>query len=67
MDQKKGTGKLGKLAFGVLLLFLTPVLLFVKPTTEWAIFRDVALLIWWAFIVWLLVTGVKESKARNSK
>jgi hypothetical protein len=57
-QQKENT----KLFFGMLLLFLTPVFLFVKPTTESAVFRDLALLIWWAFILWLLVTGRKESK-----
>lgn len=56
-----------KLLCGVLLLFLTPVLLFVKPVTKEAVLRDLLLLIWWAFIFWLLVTGTKESKPAGSK
>jgi hypothetical protein len=56
-----------KLFWGVLLLFLTPVLLFVKPVTKEAVLRDVLLLIWWGFILWLLVTGKKESKPADSK
>jgi hypothetical protein len=64
VDQQKGKGKL---FFGVILLILTPVFLFVKPTTGWAVIRDLMLLIWWAFIFWLLVTGLTEAKPTNSK
>jgi hypothetical protein len=53
--------------WGMLLLILTPVFLFVKPTTGWAIVRDLVLVIWWAFVIWLLVTGLKESKPTNPK
>jgi hypothetical protein len=56
-----------KVVVGILLLILTPVFLFVKPTTGWAIIRDLMLLIWWAFILWLLVTGFKEPKPTDSK
>ena len=56
-----------KLFWGILLLFLTPVLLFVKPGTKAAVLRDLLLLIWWAFIFWLLVTGKKESRRTDSK
>ena len=56
-----------KLFWGILLLFLTPVLLFVKPVTKAAVLRDLLLVIWWAFIFWLLVTGRKESKRMDSK
>jgi len=51
-----------KVVFGILFLIFTPVFLFVKPTTGWAIIRDLMLLIWWVFIFWLLVTGFKEPK-----
>ena len=56
-----------KVLLGMLLLILTPVFLFVKPTTGWAIIRDLMLLIWWAFVLWLLVTGLKEPKPTDSK
>jgi hypothetical protein len=56
-----------KVLVGILLLILTPVFLFVKPTTGWGIVRDLMLLIWWAFIAWLLVTGLKEPKPTDSK
>ena len=51
-----------KVVVGILLLILTPVSLFVKPATGNAVVRDLALLIWWAFVIWLLVTGFKEPK-----
>jgi cobalamin biosynthesis protein CobD/CbiB len=50
-----------KLLWGVLLMILTPVLLFVRPVTKAAVLRDLLLVIWWAFILWLLVTGRRES------
>ena len=56
-----------KIFWGILLLILTPVLLFVRPVTKAAVLRDLLLVIWWAFIAWLLVTGMKESKPTNSK
>ncbi len=56
-----------KLVLGTLLLIFTPVLLFVKPATEGAIIRDLVLVIWWAFVFWLLVSGIKASKPTNSK
>jgi hypothetical protein len=56
-----------KVVSGILLLILTPVLLFVKPVSRAAIFRDLLLVIWWAFIIWLLVTGFKESKTTDPK
>jgi hypothetical protein len=56
-----------KLFWGILLLFLTPVLLFVKPVTKAAVLRDLLLVIWWAFIFWLLITGKKESRGAASK
>ncbi len=64
MNEKKARPKV---LIGIVLLFLTPVLLFVKPTTGWAIVRDLLLLIWWAFIFWLLITGLKEPKPTDSK
>jgi hypothetical protein len=64
VDEKKARPKV---LVGILLLFLTPVFLFVKPTTGWAIVRDLGLLIWWAFIFWLLVTGLKQPKPTGSK
>jgi hypothetical protein len=51
-----------KVVVGIILLFLTPLGLFVKPATGTAIVRDLALVIWWAFVFWLLVTGFKEPK-----
>jgi len=56
-----------KVVWGIILLILTPVLLFVKPVSTAAILRDLALVIWWAFIIWLLVTGFRESKPTDSK
>jgi cobalamin biosynthesis protein CobD/CbiB len=56
-----------KLFWGLLLLILTPVFLFVKPVTKEAVLRDVLLVLWWAFILWLLVTGKKESQGTDSK
>jgi hypothetical protein len=56
-----------KVVVGILLLILTPVFLFVKPTIGGAIIRDLMLLMWWAFILWLLVTGFKEPKPTDSK
>jgi uncharacterized membrane protein YhaH (DUF805 family) len=56
-----------KLFFGIFLLVVTPVFLFVKPTTGWAVLRDIALLLSWAFIFWLLITGKRESNQTDSK
>jgi quinol-cytochrome oxidoreductase complex cytochrome b subunit len=56
-----------KTFWGILLLFLTPVFLFVRPVTKAAVVRDLLLVIWWAFILWLLITGKKESKPTDSK
>jgi ABC-type uncharacterized transport system permease subunit len=53
--------------WGILLLILTPVFLFVRPVTKAAALRDLLLVIWWAFILWLLVTGRKESRPTDSK
>jgi hypothetical protein len=50
--------------WGILLLFLTPAFLFVSPVTKAAVLRDVLLVFWWAFILWLLITGVRESKLK---
>jgi hypothetical protein len=54
-----------KLFWGILLLILTPVFLFVKPLGKTAILRDLLLVVWWAFVLWLLITGMKESKPPN--
>ena len=56
-----------KIFWGILLLFLTPVFLFVRPITKTAVVRDLLLVIWWAFILWLLITGKKESRPTDSK
>ena len=56
-----------KLVIGTLLLIFTPVSLFVKPGTEEAILVDLALVLWWVFVFWLIRSGVKESKSANSK
>jgi hypothetical protein len=56
-----------KIFWGILLLFLTPVFLFVKPVTKAAAVRDLLLVIWWAFIAWLLITGRNESRSTDSK
>jgi len=56
-----------KIFWGILLLFLTPVFLFVRPITKTAVVRDLLLVIWWAFILWLLITGKKELRATDSK
>jgi len=56
-----------KYFFGFLLLFLTPVFLFVKPVTKAAVLRDFLLVIWWVFIFWLLITGRRELQSTNSK
>ena len=56
-----------KIFWGALLMMLTPVFLFVRPVTKAAVLRDVLLVIWWAFIAWLLITGKKESTPSDSK
>jgi hypothetical protein len=56
-----------KVVWGIILLIATPVLLFVKPVSKTTILRDLALVIWWAFILWLLVTGFKEPKPPDPK
>jgi hypothetical protein len=56
-----------KVVWGIILLFLTPVFLFVKPVSKPTLLRDLVLLLWWAFIIWLLVTGFRESKPTDSK
>jgi len=56
-----------KMFWGIPLLILTPVFLFVRPVTKAAVLRDLLLAIWWAFIFWLLVTGAKESRPTDSK
>ena len=56
-----------KVVVGVILLILTPVGLFVKPATGNAIVRDLLVVIWWAFVIWLLVTGFKEPKPTDPK
>jgi hypothetical protein len=56
-----------KIFWGMLLLILTPVFLFVRPVSKGAILCDLLLVIWWAFVLWLLVTGIKESKPTDSK
>jgi hypothetical protein len=35
--------------------------------SESAVVRDLLLVIWWAFILWLLITGKKESRPTDSK
>lgn len=57
-----------KIFWGLLLLFLTPVFLFVSPVTKTAVLRDLLLVFWWAFIFWLLhrlLTTVILSNARG--
>jgi hypothetical protein len=61
-DSANGKRVRPKVVVGILLLILTPVGLFVKPATGNAIVRDLVLVIWWAFVIWLLVTGFKEPK-----
>jgi hypothetical protein len=56
-----------KVVVGILLLILTPVGLFVKPASGGAVIRDLVLVAWWAFVIWLLVTGFKEPKPTDSK
>ena len=56
-----------KYFFGFILLFLTPVFLFVKPVTKAAVLRDFLLVIWWIFIFWLLITGRRGLQSTNSK
>jgi uncharacterized membrane protein len=56
-----------KMFWGILLLILTPVFLFVRPISKAAALRDLLLVIWWAFILWLLITGMKESRPTDSK
>jgi hypothetical protein len=56
-----------KMVWGILLLILTPVFLFVRPVSKAAVLRDLLLVFWWAFILWLLVTGRRESKQTDSK
>jgi hypothetical protein len=56
-----------KIVLGTLLLIFTPLFLFVNPVTERAVLRDLVLVIWWAFILWLILAGIKASKSTNSK
>jgi hypothetical protein len=56
-----------KIVLGTLLLILTPLRLFVKPITEGAILRDFVVVIWWAFVLWLIVSGLKATIPTNSK
>ena len=56
-----------KIVLGTLLLIFTPVLLFVEPLTEQTMLRDLVLVIWWAFVLWLIVSGIKASKPKKSK
>ena len=56
-----------KMGWGILLLILTPVFLFVRPITIAAFLRDLLLMLWWAFILWLLITGMRESRRTGSK
>ena len=56
-----------KTVWGLLLLILTPVFLFVKPITKAAVLQDLLLVFWWAFILWLLITGTRESRRRDSR
>jgi uncharacterized membrane protein YhaH (DUF805 family) len=56
-----------KVVWGIILLIFTPLFLFIKPISTAAVLRDLGLAIWWAFIVWLLVTGFRESKPTDSK
>ncbi len=55
-----------KMIWGILLLILTPVFLFVRPVTQAAALRDLLLVFWWAFVLWLLITGVRESRRTHS-
>ena len=57
----------GKMIWGILLLILTPVFMFVRPVTTAAVLRDLLLVFWWAFILWLLITGTRESRPTDSK
>jgi uncharacterized membrane protein len=56
-----------KMFWGIVLLILTPVFLFVRPISKAAALRDLLLVIWWAFILWLLITGMKGSRPTDSK
>ena len=56
-----------KIVWGILLLILTPVFLFVRPVTEADVLRDLLLVFWWTFIFWLLITGIRESRRTDSK
>jgi len=38
-----------------------------KTCNQAAVLRDLLLVIWWAFILWLLVTGKKESSRSDSQ
>jgi len=68
--RKNGVSQRGvrpKVVWGIILLILTPIFLFVEPVSKAAILRDLAVLIWWTFIIWLLASGFKESKPTDSK
>jgi hypothetical protein len=56
-----------KKVLGIILLIVTPLRLFVKPATPRDIGYDLVLVIWWAFVIWLLRAGFMESKQENSK
>jgi len=56
-----------KIVLGAFLLIFTPLRLFVMPVTERAILRDLALVMWWAFVLWLLVSGRRATIPKKSK
>jgi hypothetical protein len=56
-----------KIVLGTVLLIITPFSLFVKPITRDAIIRDLLLAIWWAFVFWLLASGFKTYRPKNSE
>jgi hypothetical protein len=56
-----------KIVIGAILLILTPLSLFVKPTTVEGALRDLVLVIWWAFVLWLLRSGFRGSDPASSK
>jgi hypothetical protein len=46
-----------KIVLGVVLLIATPLRLFTVPNTARHLGLDLALGVWWIFVIWLVVTG----------
>ena len=58
-------GETWKVVLGVILVIVTPLRLFVKPSGPESLLRDLALLLWWVFLLWLIVSGRKRRQLKD--